>query len=74
MLIKTIQNWRIPESRATSEHVFMNRRTMYFGGCEMISTDLRYLVTLPEFRAQGMASHLMKSAVDWQLGLLRNLM
>ena len=26
MLIKTIQNWEIPESRATSEHVFMNRR------------------------------------------------
>ncbi len=45
-------------------HVFLNRRTMYFGGCEMISTDLRYLVTLPEFRAQGLASHLMKSAID----------
>lgn len=45
-------------------HVFLNRRTMYFGGCELVSTDLRYLVTLPEFRAQGLASHLMKSAID----------
>ncbi len=26
MLIKTIHNWEIPESRATSEHVFLNRR------------------------------------------------
>jgi len=26
MLIKTIHNWQIPESRATSEHVFLNRR------------------------------------------------
>jgi predicted acetyltransferase len=45
-------------------HVFLNRRSMYFGGCEIVSTDLRYLVTLPEFRSQGLASHLMKSALE----------
>ena len=45
-------------------HVFLNRRTMYFGGCELISTDLRYLVTLPEFRARGLGTELMRAAIE----------
>ena len=41
MLIKTIHNWQIPESRATSEHVFVNRRKFIaaagFAGIGLVS-------------------------------------
>ncbi len=45
-------------------HLLITKRVMHFGGLDLPTDCLSWLATLPEFRAQGYASRLVRSADD----------
>jgi len=54
----------IKRADQTVSHLLITKRVMHFGGLDLPTDCLSWLVTLPEFREQGYASRLMRAADD----------